>query len=380
MVSVMELGVVTTYLFKLIAKQVDDRRLVVWFDPEREYSGAVANLDLPDAKVARYADSFFMLRKEIDPLLNDQEPPRLVVYIPMAATEAHHALVELEAAGVVIQPGQQPPNRNSRLAVIARNALRPIVGDETAAEIEKQVENGKLSLSDLDKLADKGIGISTGVLTLIFGSANPQEVALAFLSSDKHDPEVEKKTATKELLGFLQNTYDIEFPAKTTLHDARGRLACHVLLTDLIMGLGETLPSSLGSVAVATSPSGRDLCQTVARNWRLRRDVRDSYVAAAKKIEQSLGPLSMVLGPLFESKDHGPWTTDFPETFLACERASFGTLSKNSYRSQRPTFSRLRNPGSPNSGPMFCREYRLAGHSSPQPRKSSWKRIESPSA
>ena len=81
------------------------------------------------------------------------------------------------------------------------------------------------------------------------------------------------------------------------------------------------MPSPLGSVAVATSPIGRDLCQTVARNWRLRRDVRDSYVAASTKVEQSLGPLSLVLGPVFESRDHGPWTTDFPETFLSCERA-----------------------------------------------------------
>ena len=180
------------------------------------------------------------------------------------------------------------------------------------------------------------------------------------------------------ILGFLQTAYDIEFPAKTSLADARGRLARHVLLTDLIMGLGEAVPSSLGSVAVATSPSGRDLCQTVARNWRLRRDVRDRYVAAAKKIEQSLGPLSFVLGPLFESKDHGRRTS--PRPSLLVNVPSFGTLSKNSYRSQRPTFSRLRNPGSPSSGPMFCRAYRLAGHSSPLPRKSCWKRIESPSA
>src|SRR5271157_1083838 len=180
---------VSDYLRSLIAKQVEDRRLVVWFDPERVYSRAAASLDFPGTKVTLYTDSFFALRKEIDPLFNDQQPPRLVVYVPMDATESHHALFELEAAGVVIQPGQQPPNRNTRLAVIARNALRPIVGDETAAEVEKQVENGKLSLSDLDKLADKGIGISSGVLTVIFGNANPQDVALAFLASDKYDPE-----------------------------------------------------------------------------------------------------------------------------------------------------------------------------------------------
>ncbi len=316
------MAAVTDYLFQLIAKQVDDRGLVVWYDPDRAYSQALAGLALADTTIARYTDSFFQLRREIDHLLDDAQPPRLVVYVPMSQAETHSALVELEAAGVVMRPGQQPPNRNTRLAVIARNALRPIVGDETAAEIEKQVENGKLSLADLDKLADKVTGISTGVVTLIFGSANPQDVALAFLASDKHDSDVEKKSATTELLGFLQNAYDVEFPAKTTLPDARGRLARHVLLSDLIAGLGEALPSSLASAAVARSTSGRDLCQLLARNWRLRRDVRDSYVAAAKKVEQSIGPLSLVPGPwLPGSTGQGLRPRDLPETFPCLERA-----------------------------------------------------------
>ena len=116
---------VSDYLKSLVAKQVEDRRLVVWFDPERAYSDAAENLNLPSTTIVVYTDSFFMLRKQIDPLLNDQQPPRLVVYVPMDATDSHHALVGLEAAGVVIQPGQQPPNRNTRLAVIAVTPSAP---------------------------------------------------------------------------------------------------------------------------------------------------------------------------------------------------------------------------------------------------------------
>ena len=48
-----------------------------------------------------------------------------------------------------MRPGQPPPNRNTKLAVVARNPLRPILGDDQVAEIEKQVETGKLSLADL---------------------------------------------------------------------------------------------------------------------------------------------------------------------------------------------------------------------------------------
>lgn len=42
------------------------------------------------------------------------------------------------------------------------------------AEIERQVEAGKLSLADLNALAEQGIDISIGVVKPIFGTANPE--------------------------------------------------------------------------------------------------------------------------------------------------------------------------------------------------------------
>ena len=119
------------------------------------------------------------------------------MYVPIERTETDSALIELDCAGVIMQPRQQPPACNTRLSVVARNALKPILGEDQVAEIERQVEAGKLSLADLDSLADKGKDISTGVLTLIFGSANPQEVALAFLHSDQYDEEIGKKEAAE---------------------------------------------------------------------------------------------------------------------------------------------------------------------------------------
>ena len=153
-----------------------DHALVVWYDPEKHYRAVAADLTLPNTTVARYDGSFLQLRREIDPLLNDQHPPRLVVYVPMDQGDTDHALDRTRSAGVVIQPGQQPPTRNTRLSVVARNALRPLRGEDNAAEIEKQVEAGKLTLADLDTLGEKK---DSGVLSLIFGTGNPQEVASA---------------------------------------------------------------------------------------------------------------------------------------------------------------------------------------------------------
>ena len=119
-------AIVTGHLLGLIAKQVDDYGVVVWYDPEGIYAQAVEAIDLPGTMILSYEGSFVDLRWRIDQqkLMDGEEPPRLVIYVPLAQDQTHHALIELEAAGVVMQPGQQPPARNTRLAVVPRNALR----------------------------------------------------------------------------------------------------------------------------------------------------------------------------------------------------------------------------------------------------------------
>ncbi len=306
------MAVVTEHLVQLIAKQVDDKGLVVWYDPEQAYGAAVAELSLPNTTVARYNGSFFQLRKEIDHLLNDGQPPRLVVYVPVEREKTHSALIELDCAGIIMQPRQQPPACNTRLSVVARNALKPILGEDQVAEIERQVESGKLSLADLNSLAEQGTDISTGVLKLIFGSANPQEVALAFLNSEKHDEEVSKKEAQKELRHLLQISFDIELPSTEALSNWRVRMGRHVLLTDLFVALKAQVPSSLSSVSVAHSTGGVDACVRLTRTWRNSREHRDSYVDVANKVEQEI-ILGQVTLPLESLKEN--------ETFLCVERA-----------------------------------------------------------
>ena len=171
-----------------------------------------------------------------------------------------------------MQPGQQPFKCNTRLALVARNALKNVIGEENAVEVEKQVEQGKLTLADVDALGSKGQDIRKGVVSLIFGTGNSQEVALAFLGSDRLDAEIEKKSAVTELVGLLRSTFEVELPDKATLSNIRDRLTRHVLLTDLVTALGEAVPSSLASVKIAETPATVAACTGLARTWRLRRD------------------------------------------------------------------------------------------------------------
>jgi hypothetical protein len=326
------MGVVTDSLVQMIAKQVDDNGLVVWYDPEQAYHTVAAALSLPNTTVACYEGSFFKLRKQIDHLLNDTQPPRLIVYVPIERTETDSALIELDCAGVIMQPRQQPPACNTRLSVVARNALKPILGEDQVAEIEKQVESGKLSLADLDSLAEKGKDISAGVLTLIFGSANPQEVALAFLHSDQYDDEIGKKEAKKELRRLLEVSFDIELPAAESLSKWRVKFGRFVLLTDFAAALKKQTPAALSSVPVANSSGGIDACVRLARTWRNSRDVRDSYVAAANRVEQELG-LSQLDLPVEPLKGN--------ETFPCVERALLVHTESELLKSATPALLQL---------------------------------------
>ena len=122
--------------------------------------------------------------------------------------------------------------------------------------------------------------------TLIYGTGNPQDVTLAFLSGDRLDSEVARKDAVGELRELLRFSFEADLPETAPLSEWRDRPARHVLMTDLVACLGTALPITLASVKVATSPAARDACVSVARTWRLRRDGRDGYVAAARKVEQ----------------------------------------------------------------------------------------------
>ncbi len=310
----MNTKVVTEYLNKMIAKQVEEFGLVVWYDPEKVYAEVLDELDFPDTTVLCYDGSFIKLRREIDrrKLLDGEEPPHLVIYVPLAHEETHYALIELEAAGVIMQPGQQPVSRNTRLSLVARNALQDILGEETVIQVEKQTEAGKLSLTDLNALAKKGRGISEGILALVFGTGNPQEITLLFLASDRFDENVIRKNAQGDLEKLFSSEYGIEIPPNISIVDVRRRLTRYILLSDFMAGLAGHLPDSISSIPVAVSSSHVDACVKIACDWRRRRDIRDSYVTAAHRVERDLGICDFELDPK---------VIEDIETFSAVEKA-----------------------------------------------------------
>lgn len=287
------MGIISDHIKELVKRQVDEKKIVVWFDPERHYEGLIDEISFEGVHKFKYEGSFFGLRHRIHPLLEDIDPPNLLVYVPLAEEETHYALAELTVPGEVMKPGQHPWQKNTRLSVIAGRVLKEIIGEQNASEIENQVKEGQLSLKELDELAVKGEGMSRGVITAIFGSSIPRDIAVTFLGTREFDEKITEKDALEELTNLLESSFETKLSSIKTIEGVREKLSLHLLGTEFILSLGDDIPDELKTVQLPEEAASKNACVETARSWRNDHRFRKSYPDFAMNAEKALNLASM---------------------------------------------------------------------------------------
>src|SRR5207245_1108757 len=136
----------------------------------------------------------------------------------------HEALAELTAVGLVLAPGEPGPGRDTSLGSVVRGALRARLSEAQAEQLAAKVEQGALSLAELEGLLERGAGPDLGVLATIYGVAALPELALAFLASDAHDRELASRGLSGELARLLGEALGAELSAITPA-ELRAQLA-----------------------------------------------------------------------------------------------------------------------------------------------------------
>lgn len=284
------MGAVTEHLRDMVERQIKEHNLVVWFDPEGHYCEFVEGLTLPEGEVEVCGESFFELRHRVEPYIGVEGdgPPKLLVYVPRGQEDTRNALVEFTEPGVVMKPGRHSHNLNTRLAVVAKRALKDLVGDGQAAGIQKDVEAGRMGLEDLERLGET----TSNLVSLIFGTAYPHEVALKFLGGH-YDVELSSKGALPDLATLFGGAFGVSLP-EASLDEMRAVLSRHLLTTELVHSLPPPLPQQLSSVSVAEGDKA-EACASLAHAWRNRLDLRGSYADHADRVEQELSLIGVSL-------------------------------------------------------------------------------------
>jgi hypothetical protein len=316
------MGKLSDRIRDLIARQVKRRGIVVWYDPERAYSNFVKALHLPQTSVAVYTDGLFHLRHALElqlefvtsegkPRDDCGVPPNVVVYVPLARAATAHALVEAETAGVVVEPGADTPECNSRLRLQAEAFFRE-VAPEKAPHLARQVEEGLLTLEDLDRIAEEVGSVATGALRLVFGAASPLEMIIAFASGETQDAKLVEKNALGELRGLVQSELGLDLGTAATPVETRQALRRVILLAEFASTLSEQRrPAPLRSVALPEKPLQMGALHYLCATWRNRMDFREGYTEAARAVEIAVGIGQMNISPQ---------DLDTVETFPCVER------------------------------------------------------------
>ncbi len=316
------MGRLSDTLTAMIKKQVADRGIVAWYDSQMAYTGLARRLEQTGTTVLVYENGFFRLRQQLEPFLEcvtedgrirpeADQPPEVVLYIPMARGECGHALIEAETAGVVMEPGAARPECNTRLGLLAERVFAEIAPAK-ATHLARQADEGLLSIDELDRMAEDAGARATGALQVIFGHASAEEIILQFIATDSLDSAIGQKNALQDLAAFLRDEIGLEASGVKGAADLRAALRRYALMAELLLEIpADKIPEALRRLPVPEKPVQQDLVRHVCAVWRNRLDLKDFYAEAAESVEKTVA-LHAVSLPLE--------TLEALETFPTIER------------------------------------------------------------
>ena len=306
------MGVISAAIEKLVSEYVRDRGLVLWFDPERHYESVARALNAGQERVLAFEGSFYKLRLEAEPLLRGFDAPKLLVYLPIAWEDAKEPLAEMLALGVDLRPGVSG-SRNTRLAVIARKALKGRVADARLEDLDRQIEQGGLTLAELEDLTAEGGAYSLPTaLAVLFGTALIEEAALEFLAHPERDTELVARNGVADWSQALGARYGLSVEGGASPAALRKLLARQALTCELMETLDADVPEALQRLVSAADSLVARRGAELAREWRNRRNLAACYPAVSAEVATSLH---------LDSIDFSDAVLEHTETFLSLEQS-----------------------------------------------------------
>lgn len=278
------------YIARQVAEKLKARRVVVWYDPRREFEPFIKELrggqdSAKDpvgivlgesrATLVEFAGSFLAVRAAAEPLFARDTPDPLLLYVPGVERDRRGSLLmELELAGTCYEP---------QLKRLARNALRQKFTDGL---IDDLLGPETVTYGEIVRALEGDAGPS--LLKVVFGGSLGNDAILAaWLASDARDADIESHSARPELVKLVHARLGLQLPGDEPLPKLRAITARYVLAGDFRLDLRCPPPPSVASVPAPGTKAEEEAVRAMAK--LLRASHGDAYMVLASTVEHALG-------------------------------------------------------------------------------------------
>lgn len=271
---------VSSYVRQKVQQLLDERRLVVWYDPERHFQTLAGEFAAVDG-----SGSVLQARRQADAALQAMNSPdgakdsTLLLYWPGRRPRTPEELLQDPFAGFAALGVTFGDREGERLESLARQAM-----PDRVAELETLFQAGPPSLDVLDNLKP---GETYPLLQKALGVVSPQEVGVRLLVDARVATELEAVPGSS---GELERVLAAGFGfrrTKAAKEGLRKEFGRYVLLSEFRFDLPSPFPPELEHLPTAP-PEHREAVYRLCDALRDAATAREAYVDMARGLEEQL--------------------------------------------------------------------------------------------
>lgn len=267
---------------------LDDRRVVVWYDPTNDFSSVFDALSAPSLEKVDARSSALAARRNADahwPTVSaagriaGPSTPRLLVYVPWARGVTEEARMREPFEAYALIGADFGVAAAHSLEALARRALPA----RTSAIDALFAEHKRVALAQLEAL---GQDASYPLLKQAFGSDDPLEVSAQIVGSAKKlTKAITAAGVQADLARLLHDAFG--FTAGVDVSTWHTAFVQWVLFSEFAFDLGGNVPPSVANIARAGS-AFQTITYALCDRLRGSDEWRDAYVDLATQTEERL--------------------------------------------------------------------------------------------
>ena len=277
------------YVRKLLTQLLNDKRIIVWYDPDKEFRDFVRSFQAPNCAILSASDSVLKTRRRADDvyrLMNESDDPaeagrNLLIYVPYrrGVTEEEKMLDPFEV--YAIAGAGFGDTEDQKMESLARQAM-----PEKAEDISRLFREGRPNIALLDGLEETQ---KWPLLKEVFRTETPADIiALALGDSVKSARVDDTPGCLAELLRLFEAAAGFKpVSEECTWKALRPKAAAYVLFSEFVFDLQEGIPDALSAVPRAGADA-RTVIYAACDRMRSDTGLRDTYVEFAREIESDL--------------------------------------------------------------------------------------------